>query len=210
MIQVPVYNKLGVQTGTVDLAPEVFGVEVNTTLVHDVVVSSFANQRQVLAHTKTRGEVRGGGKKPWRQKGTGRARHSSIRSPLWRGGGITFGPRNDRNFKEAINKKAKAKAMRMILSDRIANGALLIVDDFAFAEPKTKLFASLKAALPVSRRRAIVVSDKKDEALLQMTRNIATVKTTFVGEFGVLDMVQHPYMIMSKSAVEALAKKYSA
>lgn len=208
MPNISVYNKEGKLTDNITIADDVFGVKVNTTLVHDVVVAAFANTRQVLAHTKTRGEVSGSGKKPWKQKGTGRARHGSIRSPLWRGGGITFGPRNDRNYSLQVNKKARATAMRMILSDRTKHGTLIVIDDLTFSEPKTKLFAAMKRALPCGYRRAVVISGKKDDQLLRVTRNIPSVKTTFVGELGVRDLVEYPCVIVSKEAIAQLEKKY--
>jgi len=140
MPNVNLYNQEGKEIGKAELTSEIFDVKLNSNLVHQAVVAQTANKRQVLAHTKDRSEVRGGGKKPWRQKGTGRARHGSIRSPLWRGGGITFGPTNERNFSLKINKKAKRKALLMCLSDKAKNERIILVDNLELAEAKTKKF----------------------------------------------------------------------
>lgn len=139
-IKIKVYNQNAEAAGEIELSPKVFGMKVNNDLVHQAVVAQMANERQVIAHTKDRSEVRGGGKKPWRQKGTGRARHGSSRSPIWIGGGVTFGPRNDRNFKKRINKKMKQNAMLMVLSDKAAGNNFIILDKLEATEYKTKIF----------------------------------------------------------------------
>src|SRR4030043_2104409 len=140
---VKTYDQTGKELAQTRLPSEVFGVKMNADLVHQVVLFQMANQRQTLAHTKGRGEVRGGGRKPWRQKGTGRARHGSIRSPLWIGGGTTFGPTNKRNFEAKINKKAKKKALDMVLSSKANDKELIIMEDFKIKEAKTKVMANL-------------------------------------------------------------------
>jgi len=142
-LKVKVYNQNAESTGEMELSPKVFGVKANPDLVHQAVVTQMANMRKVLAHTLIRSEVRGGGKKPWAQKGTGRARHGSSRSPIWRGGGITFGPRNNRNFKMRINKKMRQNALLMVLSDKLANNQFTILDKLEMAEYKTKIFNSI-------------------------------------------------------------------
>lgn len=139
-IKIKVYNQNAESTGEMELSPKVFGLKINPALVHQAVVTQMANKRKVIAHTKNRSEVRGGGRKPWAQKGTGRARHGSSRSPIWKGGGVTFGPRNDRNFKMRINKKMRQNAMLMVLSDKLANNYSTIVDKFEINEFKTKIF----------------------------------------------------------------------
>lgn len=133
-----VYNQNGKETGKVALSSDVFGLKWNADLVHQVVTSMMSSARTPVAHTKNRGEVSGGGKKPWRQKGTGRARHGSTRSPLWVGGGVTHGPRNDKNYDRKVGKKMKAKALYTILSSKYKNGEILFVDNFEFKAPKTK------------------------------------------------------------------------
>ena len=139
-IKINIYNQKAEAVGDMKLSDKVFGVKANEALVHQAMVAQMSNERQVLAHTKDRSEVRGGGKKPWRQKGTGRARAGSTRSPIWIGGGVTFGPRKDRNFKKNINKKMKQKAMLMALSDRVKSGNLAILEKMEIAEFNTKVF----------------------------------------------------------------------
>ena len=138
MKKVSVYNSEAKKIKDVELNPEIFGIEVKESVVHQVAVAQMANSRDAIAHTKTRGEVRGGGKKPWRQKGTGRARHGSSRSPLWIGGGVTFGPRSDRNFSQKVNKKMKIKALFMCLSDKVAESNLFLLDKMSLSEGKTR------------------------------------------------------------------------
>ncbi|MDO8667620.1 MAG: 50S ribosomal protein L4 [bacterium] len=146
-LKIKIYNQDAEAAGEMELSSKVFGVKVNEALVHQAVVTQMANERKVIAHTKTRSEVRGGGKKPWAQKGTGRARHGSSRSPIWKGGGVTFGPRNDRNFKMRINKKMKQGAMLMVLSDKLASDHLVVLDKFSITEFKTKFFNQILANL---------------------------------------------------------------
>lgn len=138
MPKLTVYNQEGAVTGSQELSDKVFGVGVKNEVVHQVAVAMMGNKRQVLAHTKGRGEVRGGGRKPWRQKGTGRARHGSIRSPLWVGGGVTFGPTKERNFSKKINTKMRRKAITMCLSDRVKDGKLVLLDGLSLKDGKTK------------------------------------------------------------------------
>ena len=155
MIKIKIYNQKAEAVGEMQLSSKVFGVPVNEALVHQAVVTQMANERQVIAHTKDRSEVRGGGRKPWKQKGTGRARHGSSRSPIWIGGGVTFGPRNERNFKMRLNKKMKQNALLMALSDKAATGNLLALDKLEMAEFKTKIFNQIMNAFEnlVSRRQ---------------------------------------------------------
>ncbi|MDD4900502.1 MAG: 50S ribosomal protein L4 [Patescibacteria group bacterium] len=146
-IKVKIYNQQAEEKGEMELSAKIFGVPANAALVHQAVVAQMANMRKVLAHTLIRSEVRGGGKKPWAQKGTGRARHGSSRSPIWRGGGVTFGPRKDRNFKLRINKKMKQAAIFMALSDKVASNHFIVLDQLAMAEYKTKAFNAIVAGL---------------------------------------------------------------
>ena len=137
-IKVKVYNQKGEETGEEKLSDKVFGIKVNETLVHQAMVAQMSNERQVLAHTKDRSEVRGGGRKPHPQKGTGRARAGSTRSPIWKGGGVTFGPRSERNYKKNLNKKMRQKALFMVLSDKVENKNLLLLDKLEVKEYKSK------------------------------------------------------------------------
>ena len=140
-MKIAVYNLTGKETGSVELNDEIFNVVIKPEVVHQVYVSQAGNQRESIADTKTRGEVSGGGKKPWAQKGTGRARHGSIRSPIWVGGGVAFGPTSERNWKTKINKDTRRLAVKMCLTDKAQSGVLYVVEDFAFTDAKTKLMA---------------------------------------------------------------------
>lgn len=146
-IKINVYNQKGESVGEMKLSDKIFGVKANEVLMHQVVVAQMANKRQVLAHTKGRGEVRGGGRKPWRQKGTGRARAGSSRSPIWKGGGVTFGPKKDRNFSKNINKKMRQKVMFIILSDKVKSESLVVLDGLKMGEYKTKAFDGMLKGL---------------------------------------------------------------
>jgi len=164
-ILIKIYNQEAEPVGEIKLSDKVFGVKVNESLVHQAMVTQMANQRQVLAHTKDRSEVRGGGRKPWRQKGTGRARAGSIRSPIWIGGGVTFGPRKERNFKKKINQKMKQKAILMVLSDKVANNNLMILDKLEMKEFKTKMFAEMlkKLERQLNSEAARQIENKKSK-----------------------------------------------
>ena len=164
-----IYNSAGEKIKQVALNPAIFSLEINQGLVHQAVVAQMSAKRKVLADTKDRGEVRGGGRKPWQQKGTGRARHGSSRSPIWVGGGVTFGPTNDRNFKKKINKKMKRKALFMCLTDRVAGKDMVIVDKLDFKDNKTKEFVALiknlKDVLKLKKlsKRKVEKDEKKKE-----------------------------------------------
>lgn len=199
-----VYNLAGKETGEMNLSDAVFGVKTKPEVVHEVFVALQNNQREPWADTKNRGEVRGGGKKPWQQKGTGRARHGSIRSPIWKGGGVTFGPLSIRNYKTKINKKIKNLALRMCLSDRAENKSLLVVEDFNFAEPKTKVFAQFMSVLPVKAKSILVLTPGKNEQVLRMTKNIKTVKTVRAEDVNVMDVLSNSIVVTNKAGVEKL------
>ena len=162
MLKVSVYNQKVEPVGEMKLSDKIFGVKTNAVLVHQAMVAQMGNERQVLAHTKGKGEVRGGGKKPWRQKGTGRARAGSSRSPIWRGGGVTFGPTKDRNFSKNINKKMRQKAMLMVLSDKVASGRLAVLDKLEAEEYKTKVFDKMLKGFEKIGKNLKEKADKKD------------------------------------------------
>jgi len=163
-IAIKIYNQKAEAVGEMKLSDKVFAVKASQALVHQAMVTQMANQRQVLAHTKDRSEVRGGGKKPWRQKGTGRARAGSIRSPIWKGGGVTFGPTKDRNFSKKINKKMRQKAMLMVLSDRVINNNLVILDKLEMEEYKTKKFDEMLKNLESKVLKIVKKGDKAKKA----------------------------------------------
>ncbi len=209
MPRVNTYNTKGEKVGTALLPPAIFDVEANADLIHQVVVVQLANKRQVLAHTKDRSEVRGGGIKPWRQKGTGRARHGSIRSPLWRGGGVTFGPNKNRVFKKKINKKMKRKALFMVLTSKVKDNELILLDALELKEPKTKLMAEiLKNIFKEQKRNVLVVIPKKDENIIRATRNISKTKILRADSLNILDILSFKYLLMPKEAIKVIEKAY--
>src|SRR3989344_4136193 len=167
-----VYNQEGKETGEMNLPKDIFEVPMNADLVHQVFISQRGNQRQVSAHTKNRAEVRGGGRKPWRQKGTGRARHGSTRSPIWIGGGVSGGPRNEKVYEREIPKKMKRKALLMVLSEKAKNNLVLVLDNMNIDTPKTKVMSDLIKRLPIKNQsRLIAYSEGKNNIFLS-ARNI--------------------------------------
>lgn len=212
-LSVKVYNQAATVVKDLQLSERIFGVKPNNELLHQAVVTQMANARQVLAHTKDRSEVSGGGKKPWKQKGTGRARAGSSRSPLWRGGGATFGPRKNRNFKKNINQKMKQKALFMALSDKVAGSGLVILDNLQFTEYKTKKFNEVllvleKKALNGARRDILIVNDLKDEKTRNSGRNLAGVKIINLENLNLLDVLNYKNLLLTEKAVEILTGRY--
>ena len=203
-MKVKVYNLEGKETGEMNLSDSVFGIKVKPEVVHGVFTAQTNNQRESWADTKNKGEVSGGGKKPWPQKGTGRARHGSIRSPIWKGGGVTFGPLTIRNYKEKINKKTKRLVLKMCLSDRAQNNALVVVEDFNFSEPKTKVFVNLLKALPIKAKSFLLLTPGKNEMVLRMTKNLKSVKTVRAEDINTMDLLSKSAVLTSKLGVEKL------
>ena len=216
-VKVNIYNQNGEQTGDLKLSDKVFGLEVNNDLVHQAMVAQTANERQVLAHTKTKAEVRGGGKKPWKQKGTGRARAGSSRSPIWIGGGVTFGTRKDRNFEKKINKKMKQKALMMVFSDRVKNNNLLVVDKIEMKEFKTKAFNDSLKKLeknfegfnPKGKRNILFVNDNKDTKVLNSGRNLVGVEIINLENINIVDLLKSKNLLISESAIKKINERYS-
>ncbi len=208
---IKVYNQEGKEVGETQLPAEVFGVKLNNDLVHQAVVAQMANSRQILAHAKDRSEVSGGGKKPWRQKGTGRARHGSIRSPIWRGGGVTFGPTKNRNFSKKINKKMKRKALLMALSEKAKDNEIIILDELKIGEPKTKLaakiFNNLAKIKKDVKKGALVLMAEKNENATKAARNIPKLETIGMGSLNIVDVLRYKYLIMTKDSIEKLKTK---
>jgi len=205
----PVYNQAGEKVGETLLPEEIFNVSINPDLVHQVVVSQMANRRKVIAHTKTRAEVRGGGRKPWRQKGTGRARHGSIRSPIWRGGGVTFGPRKEKVFKKRIPKKMKRKALFMVLSAKAKEKLLFVLDKLELEAPKTKLIAKIiedlrKKIENFKKGSVLIVLPKMDKAIIQAARNIPKVETIQAKDLNALDLLSLKYLIVPKDSIKVI------
>lgn len=207
-MEISTYNQQGEETEKIKLSPKIFGIKVKPELIHWVVTMMRANLRQSLAHTKTRGEVRGGGRKPWRQKGTGRARAGSIRSPLWRGGGVIFGPRKERNYKKKINKKIKRLALKMVLSDKAADNKIIILDQLVAVKIKTKEMKKIFEKLIVKKEKTVVVLEKQDSKTVLSLRNIPYLKTTLANNLNLLDLLKYRYLLMTKGALKEIEKTY--
>ncbi len=214
-MQVKVYNPEGKQAGTAELPDGVFGLKWNADLVHQVVTGQTANARVHVAHAKDRREVRGGGRKPWRQKGTGRARHGSIRSPLWKGGGVTHGPLTQKNYKKKINKKMARKALFTVLSAKARDGEIVVVDGLSFANAKTKqaalMFASLMHHESFSRitkgNGALVALTNRDDATRRALRNLPYVGIDLLRNLNAREVLQYKYTVLPKEALDAFASK---
>lgn len=202
-----VYNQEGKVQGEKELNPKIFEVAVKDSVVHQVVVAMMANARQTLAHTKTKGEVRGGGKKPWAQKGTGRARQGSIRSPQWVGGGIVFGPRKERNYKQKINKKMRQKAYFMCLSDKAANGNLVLVENLEVKNIKTKKMAEMMKKMPVGKRTLLALPSL-DEKILKSVNNIPWLDAVLVSNLNVLEVLKYKYLLMPIESIKKIEDMY--
>lgn len=209
MAKVKVYNLAGKEIEQLELDPKIFEVEAKPSLVHQVIEVQRANSRLKLAHTKTKGEVRGGGKKPWRQKGTGRARHGSIRSPLWIGGGITFGPRTEREFSKKINKKMRRKALFMTLSDKVKENNFVVVDKLELPEIKTKNFFTILKKLPMKGiSSTLVVLTAKNENINKSARNIKKIKTILADSLNVYDVLKYNFLLIDKEGVKKIIDTY--
>ncbi len=206
MANVSVYNIEGKEVGTIDLNDAVFGVEVNEHLVHMAVVSQLANKRQGTQKAKTRSEVRGGGRKPWRQKGTGHARQGSTRSPQWTGGGVVFAP-TPRDYSFKLNKKEKRAALKSALTTRVLENKFIVLDEMNFGEIKTKNFQNMLNNLEVSKA-LVVLEDGNTNAALS-ARNIANVKTAWTNTINVYDILKYNTVIVTKAVVATIEEVYA-
>ena len=206
MAKVSVYNMEGNQVGEIELNDAVFGVEVNEHLVHMAVVNQLANKRQGTQSAKTRSEVSGGGKKPWRQKGTGHARQGSIRAPQWKGGGVVFAPK-PRDYSFKLNKKEKRLALKSALTSRVAEQKFIVLDELHLDEIKTKKFQAVLNNLKVNK--ALVVLKEKNENVILSARNIPDVKTALTDTINVYDILKYNTMIVTKDAVAAIEEVYA-
>ena len=207
MANVSVYNMEGKEVGTIELNDAVFGVEVNEHLVHMAVVQQLANNRQGTQKAKTRSEVSGGGRKPWRQKGTGHARQGSTRAPQWTGGGVVFAP-VPRDYSFKMNKKEKRVALKSALSDKVANGKLVVVDALTFDAPKTKEFEKVMANLNVNDKALVVLNDNDANVVLS-AKNIPTVKTGLTNTINVYDIVNAKTLVLTQDAVKTIEEVYA-
>jgi len=202
MPKVSVYNQQGQPVGEIELSETVFGAEVNEGLLHQAVVMYQANQRQGTASTKTRGEVSGGGRKPWRQKGLGRARHGSIRSPIWKGGGVVFGPK-PREFRQEMPKKARRAALRSALSAKVREGALIVLDDLQLPQPKTREMAAVLQRLSAERKPLIVLGERNPNVELS-ARNLPGAGTMQAEDINVYQVLAHDRLVVTRAAVAKL------
>ncbi len=209
MLKTKVYNSEGKENGEIKLDPKVFDVEVNPAVVQQVIEAYLANKRQVLAHTKVMSDVRGGGKKPWRQKGTGRARHGSIRSPLWKGGGVTFGPRKNRNFTKKINKKVKVKALFMVLSDKLKNDKLVVVEELKLENRKTKDLLKVVKNIKLDSKKLVIGLEKKNINVQSSAKNIENIKAMAVDSFNIYTLLKYEYLVLTKAAIEKISKHFT-
>ncbi len=211
-MEMPLYNQKAENVGKVDLPDQIFNLEMNKDLVHQVVTSQRSNKRQVIAHAKGRGEVRGGGKKPWRQKGTGRARHGSIRSPIWKGGGVTHGPTKERNFKKKINKKMARKALFMVLSSKARDKQLFVLDRINLENPKTKEMALIMKNLSTlmdKKPKTLLVLPVMEDKIKRSAKNLQDLSAVEARNLNPLEVLSHKYLVLSKDAVEVLNKTFN-
>ena len=207
MPKVSVYNIEGKKVSDIDLKEEIFGIEPNEAIIHSVLVNYLANQRQGTQSTKTRAEVRGGGRKPWRQKGTGRARQGSIRAPQWIKGGIALGPK-PRSYKYTVNKKERRLAVKSMLSAKVLEQSLVVVDKLAFDEIKTKNMVSALNNLKVTGKTLIMLPEK-NENVQKSARNIEGVKTTLVNTINVYDLLKYNNLVVTLDTVKKLEEVYA-
>ena len=217
-----VYSQDGKEKGTTTLPENVFGLQWNADLVHQVVISMRSNARPPVAHTKDRGDVRGGGKKPWRQKGTGRARHGSIRSPIWKGGGVTHGPRNEKDYSKQINKKMRAKALYTVLSEKLRNNEIIFVENLGFESPKSANARDVLSALggikeyvglSTKKKNALFVAiPKSDDSVEKSFRNFGNVVVNEVRNLNPSSLLDYKYLVitdpkLSIDIIESRTKK---
>lgn len=207
MPKVALYNVSGQQIGDMELDDNVFGIEVNEHVLYEVVKNQLANKRQGTQSAKTRSEVRGGGRKPWKQKGTGRARHGSIRSPIWTGGGVTFAPKpRDHSYK--LPKKVRRLGMKSALSSKVENNNLIVLEDLKLEQPKTKDIVNILKNIK-SGKKALIVMSEKDENVIKSAKNIQGVETALVNTMNVYDILKYESFIITKDAVKKVEEVYA-
>lgn len=204
-INVKVFDMSGKETGTIQLNENIFGVEVNQHVMHQAVVQYLANQRQGTKSAKTRAEVRGGGRKPWKQKGTGRARQGSIRSPQWTGGGVVFAPK-PRDFSFKLNKKVKRLALKSALTTKVNEEKFIVLDSLSFPEIKTKQMISVLSSLNINK--GLIVLENNDKNVILSARNIPNIKTTGFNSINVYDILKYESFVVTKDALSKIQEVY--
>ncbi len=212
-MNVKLYNQKGEKVGEVKLPSEIFDVPFNEDLVWQVIYCQMANKRKPIAHTKDRSEVRGGGRKPWSQKGLGRARVGSIRSPLWRGGGVTFGPRKERKFKKRIPKKMKRKALFCVLSEKLRRNLIVFLDKLVLEKIKTKemvkILDNLKEKIEeLKRGKTLILLPQKDEKIIKSARNIPKLEVKLAKDISVLDLLSFKNLIILKDSIKVIKETF--
>ena len=207
MPKVALYDITGSQIGDVELSDDIFGVKVNTHVMYEAVKNYLANQRQGTQSAKTRGEVRGGGRKPWRQKGTGRARQGSIRAPQWIGGGVVFAPK-PRDYSYKLPKKIKRLALKSALSSKVRDNEIIVVDSLVLDKPKTKDMVKILSNLKAGKKTLVVIPER-DENVILASRNIPGVKTAYVNTINVYDILNCDYFLITKDAVNKVEEVYA-
>lgn len=208
-MKIAVYNQQGKEAGEMTLPKEIFDVKMNADLVHQVVVSMAANKRQGSAHTKNRSEVRGGGRKPWRQKGTGRARHGSTRSPIWVGGGVSGGPRNERNFIREIPKKMRRKALFMVLSQKAKQNLLVVLDALELSAPKTNIIAKAIKNLPGANESRLITAPNNGKNIFLAARNMKKTGVAEARNLNAADVLNYKYLIISKDGIKDIETTFA-
>ena len=206
MVSIDLHTKAGKTNGTVDLDDEIFDAQVNVPAMHQVVVAQLAAARSGTSKVKSRGEVRGGGRKPWRQKGTGRARQGSIRSPQWSGGGIAHGPSGEQNYTKRVSKSLKRVALRSALSDRARSGDVRVIEDLAFENPKTKDALAFLGALELGERRVLLVLSGRDEAVARSFRNLPGMHILTVDQLNTYDVLVSDVVVFQQAALDHIGK----
>ena len=207
-MKITIHNQQGEKLKETLLPKKIFEVKPNNDLIHQIVVSQMANRRKSIAHTKDRGEVRGGGRKPWRQKGLGKARHGSIRSPIWIGGGVTFGPRKEKIFKKRIPNKMRKLALFMVLSAKAKSNLVIVLDNLKINEPKTKLIAEILNKIPSKKESSLIVLPELNKNIIRAAKNIPYVDTMQARDLNCLDLMSFKYLIMPKTSIKIIEKTF--
>lgn len=210
MARISVKNIAGKDVKEIDIADFVFGVPANDTLIHQVYVAQTANARHTISHTKDRSERAGSGVKPWRQKGTGRARAGAVRSPIWRKGGITFGPTKDRNWSKDTNQKMRQKAVMIALSEKLRSGKMIVIDALSYPEKKTKLFAATVNALGITGKSLVLCLTGDERACTVMSRNIPKVENTPTENLNVVQLLDREYLVLTEAGIRNLEGRFAA
>ena len=208
-MKIEVKNLAGEKVTDLNLG-DIFSQQISEDLVHRVYVIQYANRRRATAHTKTRGEVKGSTKKPWKQKGTGRARTGDVKNPLWRSGGTVFGPSKERNYKRKVNKKEVRLATLMALAGKLKDGLVVVVDEYKFAEPKTKLAQAALEKLGLLNKKVLMVFDSGSQEYQRISRNLPKVKNVMADNLNVLELLNNKYVLLTRDILQNLEKKFKS